>query len=135
MSTLRLQAQAILLEAGWDIPLPDLSWSPRLSRCAGLFVLSRDRRGCPHPEIRLSVPLLRRRDRSWPVQACGTWCQDPSQLLRRVLEHELIHYHLWHAGEKDWGHTGRFRRIALESFGHQAITHAIGAGGGGTSPS
>jgi len=28
--------------------------------------------------------------------------------------------------EKDWGHSGRFRRLASEVFGHQSITHGIG---------
>jgi len=88
-------------------------------------VLERDRRGVWHPEIRLSIPLLRRQDHTWPVQACGCHCHDSQDVTRRVLEHELIHYKLWKDGEKDWGHTPHFRRLAAEAFGHQSITHGI----------
>ena len=47
--------------------------------------------------------------------------------MRRILEHELIHHRLWREGARDWGHTAEFRRIAWEVFGHQSITHGIGA--------
>lgn len=127
MATLRHLAAAILRDAGWDLAPPPALWSPRLARCAGLFVVQRDRRGTPRPEIRLSVPLLRRLDRAWPLQACGCLCRDNGELVRRILEHELLHFKLWSDGERDWGHTARFRRLAWEHFGHQAITHAIGA--------
>lgn len=127
MTTLRHLASEILAGAGWDLPPLPLVWSPRLARCAGLFVIERDRRGAWQPEIRLSVPLLRRPDRPWPVQACGCLCRDPASLTRRILEHELIHYKLWMDGDRDWGHTERFRRLAWEAFGHQAITHGIGS--------
>jgi hypothetical protein len=124
--TLRQKAQAILREAGWEIPAPPVLWSPRMARCAGLFVLEKDSRGTWHPEIRLSVPLLRRRDWPWPQAVCGVHCHDPAQLTLRILEHELIHYKLWKDGDRDWGHTDRFRRLAWEAFGHQSITHGIG---------
>jgi hypothetical protein len=78
-----------------------------------------------HPEIRLSTPLLRRMDRPWPQVVCGVNCHDSSQVLTRILEHELIHYKLWHDRE-DWGHTETFRRLAWQCFGHQSITHGIG---------
>lgn len=97
-----------------------------MSRCAGLFVIEKDIRGKWHPEIRLSIPLLRRRDRAWPVQVCGCLCHNPEAVTRRILEHELIHYRLWRDGEKDWGHTERFRVLAWETFQHQSITHGIG---------
>ena len=124
--TLRQKAQAILREAGWEIPAPPVLWSPRMVRCAGLFVIEKDSRGKWHPEIRLSIPLLRRRDWPWPQPVCGMHCHDPEQVQRRILEHELIHYKLWKDGDRDWGHTDRFRRLAWEAFGHQSITHGIG---------
>lgn len=128
MTTLRQRTLAILRGAHWDLPLPSLRWSPRLTRCAGLFILERDARGILQPEIRLSIPLLRRPDRPWPLEVCGAWCHDPDQAITRILEHELIHYWLWRKGERDWGHTERFRQVAWETFGHQSITHGIGSG-------
>jgi hypothetical protein len=125
--TVRQQAAAILREAGWDLPPCDILWSPRLVRCAGLFVVEKDRRGARHAEIRLSIPLLRRRDRPWPVEVCGCNCRSPEEVVRRILEHELIHYKLWKEGG-DFGHTERFRELAWKSFRHSSITHGIGAG-------
>ncbi len=127
--TLRQRAQAILDAVNWKIPAPPVVWSPRMARCAGLFVIEKDFRGKWHPEIRLSIPLLRRRDWPWPQPVCGMRCHDPEQVQRRILEHELIHYKLWMDRERDWGHTERFRRLALEAFGHQSITHGIGTEG------
>lgn len=127
MFTLRHLAGHILQEAGWELPRLPIEWSPRMSRCAGLFIVQKDPKGLWHPAIRLSIPLLRRQDRPWPVQACGCHCHDPKEITRRVLEHELIHYKLWKDGEKDWGHTHQFRRLAWEAFGHQSITHGIGS--------
>lgn len=126
MLTTRQKAAAILEEAGWGIPAPPVVWSPRMASCAGLFVIEKDRRGVWQPEIRLSVPLLRRRDRPWPVEVCGCYCRDPEALIQRILEHELVHYKLWSDGERDWGHTERFRQLAWKAFGHQSITHGIG---------
>lgn len=126
MATLRHLASSLLQAAGWDLPPLPLVWSSRMVRCAGLFVLEKDYKGIWHPEIRLSIPLIRRRDRAWPVEACGCHCRGPEEVLRRILEHELIHYKLWHDGETDWGHTDRFRQLAWEAFGHQSITHGIG---------
>ena len=92
--TLRQLATAILKDAGWELaPLP-LVWSPRMARCAGLFVVEKDARGVWRPEIRLSIPLLRRLDWPWPTQVCGCNCRDPEAVTRRILEHELIHYKL-----------------------------------------
>lgn len=123
--TLRQLAQAILRGAGWDLPPCPVLWSPRLTRCAGLFVVERDVRRVARPEIRLSIPLLRRRDRPWPQQVCGLNCHTPEEILRRILEHELIHYKLWKEGV-DFGHTERFRQLAWTVFQHQSITHGIG---------
>ena len=123
--TLRQQTQAIVQAAGWDLPPCPTLWSPRLTRCAGLFVVERDHRRVWHPEIRLSIPLLRRRDWPWPQQVCGLNCHTPEEVIRRILEHELIHYKLWREGA-DFGHTERFRRLAWEAFSHQSITHGIG---------
>jgi hypothetical protein len=125
--TLRHLSADIVKEAAWDLPPLPVVWSARMTRCAGLFVIERDARGTWHPEIRLSIPLLRRRDWPWPQVVCGMNCRDNGTMIRRILEHELIHYKLWHAGEKDWGHTEDFRQIAAGTFGHQAITHGIGA--------
>jgi hypothetical protein len=124
--TLRQKALAILSEAGWAIAPPPVIWSPRMARCAGLFVIEKDARGKWHPEIRLSIPLLRRRDWPWPQQVCGMNCHAPEEVQQRILEHELIHYKLWVDREKNWGHSERFRQLAWEAFGHQAITHGIG---------
>jgi hypothetical protein len=124
--TLRQRAQAILGQAGWVLPAPPVVWSSRLVRCAGLCVVSRDARGVWHADIRLSIPLLRRRDWPWPMQVCGCLCRDPEAVQLRILEHELIHYKLWMEGHADWGHSERFRQLALETFGHQSITHGIG---------
>ena len=126
--TLRQQAEAILRKAGWDLPPLPIVWSPRMARCAGLFVVEKDRRGVWHPEIRLSIPLLRRRDWPWPQQVCGMNCRNPEEIVQRILEHELIHYTLWKDGV-DFGHTDRFRQLAWEAFGHQSITHGIGTEG------
>ncbi len=127
MTTLRHLAGRILQGAGWALPPLPIVWSSRMARCAGLFVIEKDGRGIWHPEIRLSIPLLRRRDREWPVQVCGCLCRDPEAVTRRILEHELIHYKLWKDGDKNWGHGEAFRVLAWESFGHQSITHGIGA--------
>lgn len=124
--TLRQRAAEILRRAGWDLPPVPVVWSPRMTRCAGLFVLEADAHGRRHPEIRLSIPLLRRRDRPWPQVVCGVNCRDPEAIQRVILEHELIHYKLWRDGG-DWGHTEAFRRLALDTFGHQSITHGIGS--------
>ncbi len=124
--TLRHLSSQILQEAAWDLPLLPVVWSPRMTRCAGLFVIERDARGKWHPEIRMSIPLLRRRDWPWPQVVCGMNCRDNGGMIRRILEHELIHYKLWHDGASDWGHSDQFRRLAAEVFGHQAITHGIG---------
>ncbi len=126
MSTLRQRAGEIVRGAGWVLPPIPVIWSPRMTRCAGLFVLEGDPFGRRHPEIRLSIPLLRRRDRPWPQVVCGVNCHDPETIQRVILEHELIHYKLWRDGETDWGHTERFRRLAFEAFGHQSVTHGIG---------
>jgi hypothetical protein len=124
--TLRQLTVEVLQRAGWDLPSLPVVWSPRLARCAGLFVLEKDFRGVWRPEIRLSIPLLRRRDWPWPLEVCGCNCREPGAVLRRILEHELIHYKLWKDGERDFGHSERFRQIAWEVFGHQSITHGIG---------
>ena len=126
--TLRQQAEAILRKAGWDLPALPIVWSPRMGRCAGLFVVEKDRRGVWHPEIRLSIPLLRRRDWPWPQQVCGMNCRSPEDIIQRILEHELIHYRLWVDGG-DFGHTDRFRELAWKAFSHQSITHGIGTEG------
>jgi hypothetical protein len=97
-----------------------------MTRCAGLFVVEKDNRGVWQPEIRLSTPLIRRLDRPWPIEACGCNCRSADALLARILEHELVHCKLWSDGDKDWGHTPRFRQIALQAFGHQGIHHGIG---------
>ena len=125
MSTLRQKAFGFIAKAGWDIPVPPVVWSPRLTRCAGLFVIEKDNRGNWHPEIRLSIPLIRRPDRPWPVEVCGCNCRDAEAVLQRILEHELVHYKLWKDGDSDWGHTQRFRQVAWETFGHQGIYHGI----------
>ena len=127
MITLRQRAEAILKAAGWDIPPCPILWSPRLTRCAGLFVVEKDRRKVWQPEIRLSIPLLRRRDWNWPVQVVGCLCRNPEDVLQRILEHELIHYKLWKDGA-DFGHTDVFRELAWGAFNHQSITHGIGTG-------
>lgn len=127
MITLRHRTEAILHAASWELPLLPVLWSPRMKRCAGLFVVEKDARGLWHPEIRLSIPLLRRRDWPWPQVACGVNCRDSESILQRILEHELIHYKLWKEGAKDWGHTEAFRSTAWERFGHQSVTHGIGA--------
>ena len=123
--TLRQKAARILSEAGWGLPPLPILWSPRMARCAGLFVIEKDRRGVWHPEIRLSIPLIRRRDRPWPQQVCGMNCHNPEDILQRILEHELIHYKLWKDG-LDFGHTEVFRELARSAFDHQSITHGIG---------
>jgi len=69
--TLRHRAQAILHSAGWDLAPPPVIWSPRMARRAGLFVVEKDSRGKWHPEIRLWIPLLRRRDWPWPSRCAG----------------------------------------------------------------
>jgi hypothetical protein len=126
MLLIRQKAANAIAQAGWDLPLPPVVWSPRMTRCAGLFVVEKDANGVWRPEIRLSTPLIRRLDRPWPVEACGCNCRDTETLMVRILEHELVHYKLWKDGDSDWGHTQRFRRLALDAFGHQGIHHGIG---------
>lgn len=88
--------------------------------------MEQDAFGRTHPEIRLSIPLLRRRDWPWPQQVCGVNCRAPEEVQLRILEHELVHYKLWRDGDRDWGHTERFRTLVWECFGHQSVTHGIG---------
>ena len=126
MTLLRQIAATSIAQAGWDLQAPPVVWSPRMTRCAGLFVVEKDIRGAWLPEIRLSIPLIRRLDRSWPVEVCGCLCRDAQGILQRIIEHELVHYKLWSDGDSDWGHTQRFRQIAWEIFGHQGIYHGIG---------
>ena len=126
--TLRQLAAQILQRAEWSLPPLPIVWSARMGRCAGLFVVEKDRRGVLHPEIRLSIPLLRRRDWPWPQQVCGMNCRSPEEIVERILEHELIHYKLWKDGV-DFGHSERFRQLAWTAFGHQSITHGIGSEG------
>lgn len=126
MTTLRQRAASILKTAGWDLPPLPVVWSSRMVRCAGLFVVEQDAFGKRHPEIRLSIPLLRRRDWPWPQQVCGLNCRTPEEVQQRILEHELAHYKLWMDREPDWGHTERFRSLVWEAFGHQSVTHGIG---------
>jgi SprT-like family len=126
--TLRHKTDAILQATGWKLPRIPVVWSSRMTRCAGLFVIEKDNRDLWHPEIRLSIPLLRRRDWPWPQQVCGVHCHDPESIVRRILEHELIHYKLWFDHEKDWGHSERFKELALRHFDHQSVTHGIGDG-------
>ncbi len=125
MTTTRHRATLICQQAGWDLAPPPIVWSPRMASCAGLFVIEKDARGTWHPEIRLSIPLLRRRDWPWPQEVCGLNCRSVEEVQQRILEHELIHFALW-AQKKPWGHTEEFRRIAFSVFGHQSITHGIG---------
>jgi hypothetical protein len=129
VTTLSARAAAILSTAGWELPRIPVLWSPRMRRCAGLFVVEKDARGRAHAEIRLSIPLLRRQDWPWPQVVCGLNCHDPESALLRILEHELIHYKLWQDGAVDWGHTEAFRQLAWSVFGHQSITHGIGVEG------
>jgi hypothetical protein len=102
-----------------------------MARCAGLFVVEKDRRGVWHPEIRLSIPLLRRRDWPWPQQVCGMNCRTPEDIVQRILEHELIHYKLWVDG-KDFGHTaltlGRIPPGLLAKNRPPIHGHAVGQG-------
>ncbi|MCL1909091.1 MAG: SprT-like domain-containing protein [Holophagaceae bacterium] len=126
MSILRQLATNYIARAGWSVLPPPVVWSPRMTRSAGMFVVEKDRRGNWHPEIRLSIPLIRRRDRPWPIEVCGCFCRDSEAILTKILEHELVHYKLWMDGEADWGHTPRFKQIAWEAFGHQGIHHGIG---------
>jgi hypothetical protein len=125
MLTVRQRAERILNGAGWELPLCPVVWSGRLTRCAGLFIIEKDHRGVWHPEIRLSIPLLRRRDWPWPMQVVGCNCHTPEEVVQRILEHELIHYKLWKDG-LDFGHTALFRQLAFATFSHQSITHGIG---------
>jgi len=119
MTLLRQIAATSIAQAGWDIPAPSVVWSPRMTRCTGQFVVEKDSRGAWLPEIRLSIPLIRRLDRPWPVEVYGCLCSDAQGMLQRTLEHELVHYKLWCDGEKDWDcHPPRFRHIAWETFGH-----------------
>ena len=126
MTLLRQIAATSIAQAGWDLQAPPVVWSPRMTHSAGFFVVEKDSRGVWLPEIRLSIPLIRRLDRSWPVEVCGCLCRDAQGILQRILEHELVHYKLWRDGDKEWGHTQRFRQIAWEAFGHQGIHHGIG---------
>jgi len=66
-----------------------------MTRCAGLFVVEKDARGVWRPEIRMSIPLLRRLDWPWPQVVCGVRCHTPEEIQARILEHELLHYKLW----------------------------------------
>lgn len=125
-TTLRHKAAAILRQAGWALPELPVVWSARMTRCAGLFVVEKDGYGRWKPEIRLSTPLLRRRDWPWPQQVCGVNCHTPEEIQQRILEHEILHYKLWH-DRVDWGHTETFRQLAWTVFGHQGIHHGIGS--------
>ena len=58
--TLRQLAAAILKETGWDLPPLPLVWSPRMARCAGLFVAEKDARGSGGRS-------------GSPSRSCGAW--------------------------------------------------------------
>jgi hypothetical protein len=78
---LRQLATTIIQQVGWELPPLPISWSPRMARFAGLFVVEKDARGKWHPETRLSIPLLRRLDR--PIQVCR--CNHGLDWLRMSL--------------------------------------------------
>ena len=78
------------------------------------------------------MPLLIERPLQFPVKVAGLCCEDRIAVVRRVLEHEMLHVYYW-SKELPNGHTDEFRQLALEKFGHTEIRHTLRYGSSETS--
>src|SRR5688572_16637590 len=105
-----------------QLPRIQVQWSRRMVRAAGIFyepVIGR-RKAC----IKLSRSLLLERPLRLPVRVAGILCETREDVVRRVLEHEMLHVYLW-ANDLPNGHNEEFRLMALELFGHTEIRHTL----------
>jgi hypothetical protein len=105
-----------------QLPQIPVHWSPRMVRAAGIFY--EPLIGRRNANIKLSKPLLLERKLDWPVYVAGLKCEDREQVVRRVLEHEMLHVYLW-VNNRENGHTEEFSQLALEFFGHTEFRHTL----------
>jgi hypothetical protein len=105
-----------------QLPKIPVQWSPRMVKAAGIFYEPIIGRRSAH--IKLSRPLLLERQLSWPVKVAGVICEDRASVVRRVLEHEMLHVYLW-INKLPNGHTIQFQELALEKFGHTEMRHTL----------
>jgi hypothetical protein len=113
-----------------ELPQVPVKWSQRMVRAAGIFyepVIGR-RQAC----IKLSRPLLLERELPFPVQVAGLSCENREIVIRRVLEHEMLHVYFW-LKQIPNGHNEEFRLQALDRFGHTEIRHTLRYGSNDTS--
>ena len=111
-----------------QLPKIPVRWSARMVRAAGVFyepIIGRR-----NASIKLSRPLLLERALPWPVQVAGLVCENREEVVRHVLEHEMLHVYLW-INRLPNGHNEHFRQLALERFGHTEIRHTLRYGGSG----
>ncbi|MEW6730703.1 MAG: SprT-like domain-containing protein [Acidobacteriota bacterium] len=105
-----------------ELPKIPIYWSKRMVRAAGIFYepIIGQRTAC----IKLSVPLLLERVREFPVQVAGLICMDRETIVRRVLEHEMVHVYLW-LKHRPNDHSEEFCQLAFEKFGHTEMRHTL----------
>jgi hypothetical protein len=105
-----------------QLPKIPVQWSPRMVRAAGIFyepILGRR-----NAHIKLSRPLLLDRELPWPVTVAGVVCENRTEVVRCVLEHEMLHVYLW-VNKLPNGHTEEFRQLAFDFFGHTEMRHTL----------
>jgi len=78
-------------------------------------------------EIAISTTLLFQtfRDVERTVTVVGLVCSDRLDALQRIFEHELVHLVELLVTGRSGGHTGVFRTIAEQVFGHREFTHRL----------
>lgn len=90
--TLRQLAADILKETGWDLPPLALVRSPRMARCAGLFVAEKDARGSGS---RSGSPSRSCGAWAGPIHVCGCNCRDPEAVTRRIRGWQEVENSAW----------------------------------------
>src|SRR2546430_10921463 len=85
-----------------ELPKIPVQWSRRMVRAAGIFYepVMGHRNAC----IKLSRSLLLDRPLNFPLTVAGLVCEQREQVIRHVLEHEMLHVYLWDK-RKPNGHT------------------------------
>lgn len=104
------------------------SFSKRMTRSAGmtLFRRSRDKKGDPHIEIRISlnhIGLFGAREREKTVG--GIAAKDSLTALMLVMEHEMCHVYEWLVSGKSSCSKAPYKILVKGLFGHDQSTHGL----------